>query len=152
MDSLDPLVLVDGVAIDDQEKILALSPTNISRIEVVNIPYKIGYMKYGGIVNIVSKKGDFAGIDLPNSGMFLNYAFLHDSCRCAITIPRTANRPDARNTLYWNPDVSITSGNVIHFSFATGDAPGRYAIVFQGIDARGTPFLQKKIIVVQSKP
>ncbi len=152
MDSLDPLVLVDGVAIDDQEKILALSPTNISRIEVVNIPYKIGYMKYGGIVNIVSKKGDFAGIDLPNSGMFLNYAFLHDSCRCAITIPRTANRPDARNTLYWNPDVSIISGNVIHFSFTTGDAPGRYAIVFQGIDARGTPFLQKKIIVVQSKP
>lgn len=152
MDSLDPLILVDGIAIDNPEKALAISPTNISRIEVVNIPYKIGFMKYGGIVNIVSKKGDFAGIDLPSSGMFLNYTFLHNNCRCAITAPHIANHPDARNTLYWNPDVAMTSGNMIHFSFTTGDAPGRYAIVLQGIDTRGMSFRQKEIIVVHSKP
>ncbi|MBE0650812.1 MAG: hypothetical protein IH595_08215, partial [Bacteroidales bacterium] len=142
MDSLDPLVLIDGVAIDDPEKVLALSPTNISRIDVVNIPYKIGDMKYSSIVNIVSKKGDFAGIDLPGSGMFLNYGFLHDNCPCAIMTPDSLNQPDTRNTLYWNPDVDLNSENEIHFSFTTADTPGKYAIVLQGIDADGKSFMK----------
>ena len=152
MDSLDALVLVDGVAINDPEKILALSPTNISRIEVVNIPYKIGFMKYGGIVNIVSKKGDFAGIDLPSSGMFLNYAFLNDDCQCAITKPDSVNKPDTRNTLYWNPDVNLNSGKELHFSFTTSDTPGNYVIILQGVYANGKLFMKKGIIVVKPKP
>jgi hypothetical protein len=149
---LRPLVLVDGVAIDNQEKILALSPSNISRIEVVNKPYVIGNMTYGGIVNFISIKGDFAGIDLPSSGMFLNYDFLHNNCRCAITTPDSIGQPDTRNTLYWNPDVSLNSGKEVHFSFITGDTPGKYAILIQGIDANGKPFSKKDIIVVKTKP
>ena len=152
--SIPPLVLVDGVAIDNPEKILALSPTNISRIEIVNIPYKIGDMKYSSVVNIVSKKGDFAGIDLPSSGIFLNYAFLHNNCRCDIVVPKSPNQPDARNTLYWNPDVQLntTYENQIHFSFRTADTPGKYAIVLQGVKSDGKPFFEKDIIVVKPKP
>lgn len=151
MSFLTPLVLVDGVAINSSEKILALSPKNISRIDVVNVPYKIGDMKYSGIVNIVSKKGDFAGIDLPNSGVFLNYAFLQNNCHCAITTHELKNHPDTRNTLYWNPDIHLNPGNEIHFSFKTADTPGKYAIVLQGISMNGQSFREKDIIVVKPK-
>ncbi len=146
---LQALVLVDGVAVDKPEKILALSPKNISRIEVVNKPYVIGGMKYGGIVNFISKKGDFAGIDLPHSGMFLNYRFLHNNCHCSITTPESLKQPDTRNTLYWNPDVTLTSEHEIHLSFTTPDTPGKYAIVLQGVDLDGKPFIKKDIIVVK---
>ncbi len=149
---LEPLVLVDWVAIDNPEKILAASPTNIARVEVINKPYVIGDMKYGGIISIITKKGDFAGIDLPKSGMFLNYAFLQDNCHCAITTPNSVNKPDTRNTLYWNPDLKLNSGIDFHFSFTTADTPGKYMIILQGIRPDGKPFVKHAVIVVKPKP
>jgi len=149
---LEPLVLVDWVAIDNPEKILAASPNNIARIEVINKPYVIGDMKYGGIISIITKKGDFAGIDLPSSGMFLNYAFLHDNCRCAINTPDSINKPDTRNTLYWNPNLKLNSGKEFHFSFTTGDTYGKYMIILQGIAPDGKPFVERAVIVVKPKP
>ncbi len=145
---LKPLLMVDGVAVDAPEKILAAPPRNIARIEVVNVPYVIGDMKFGGIVNIISKRGDFAGIDLPGAGMFLNYGFLHDTCHCAIRTPEAPEQPDARNTLFWDPDIRGISGKEIHFSFSTADTPGKYDIVIQGIDDEGNSFLKKQPIVV----
>ncbi len=152
MSYIEPLVLVDWVAIDNPEKILAASPTTISRIEVVNKPYVIGDMKYGGIISIITKKGDFAGIDLPRSGMFLNYAFLHDNCHCAITVRDSVDKPDTRITLYWNPDLKLNVGNEIHFSFTTADTPGKYIILLQGIGHDGKPFVKHVVIYVRPKP
>ncbi len=126
----DPLVLVDWVAIDKPEKILGLSPKNIDRIEVVNEPYIKGDMLYGGIVHIVSKDGYFANIDLPSTGLFIDYQFLTPPTHLVTSIPN--NLPDARNTLYWNPNVSTTE-KTITFQFQTADSPGRYQIVVQGI-------------------
>ena len=126
----DPLVLIDWVAIDKPEKILALSPKNIDRIEVVNEPYIKGDMLYGGIVHIVSKDGYFANIDLPSTGLFIDYQFLTKESQ----LPSTTQTklPDARNTLYWNPLV-VVSGKTQTFQFQTADSPGRYQIVIQGM-------------------
>ncbi len=84
MSIYDPLMLVDWVAVDDIEKILAMSPLDIDRIELVNTPYVKGNITYGGIISFVSKKNDFAGIDLPTSGTFVNYSFLEE---CTENIP-----------------------------------------------------------------
>lgn len=152
MNYLDPLVLVDYVAVDNPQKILTTNPANMDRVEVITKPYVIGDMEYGGIVNIISKKGDFAGIDLPSSGMFLNYAFLHNNCQCSITGPESENQPDTRTTLYWNPDVSMNSKHEIHFSFNTSGTPGKYIIVLQGVNSNGKPFMKQKVIEVRPKP
>ncbi|HDO26962.1 MAG TPA: hypothetical protein ENH02_02485 [Bacteroidetes bacterium] len=149
MEYLEPLVLVDWVAVDDPEKILAASPSNVARIEVVNKPYVIGDITYGGIVSIITKKNNFAGIDLPKSGMFLNYAFLHDNCHCTILTPQSPDKPDTRNTLYWNPDLDLNLGNEVHFSFTTADTPGKYTIIFQGIGHDGKIFVKRAIIDVK---
>ena len=71
----DPLVMIDWVAVSDNESILGTPTQSISRIELVNAPYIKGDMIYGGIISIISKKGDFAGIDLPRNGIFINYKF-----------------------------------------------------------------------------
>ncbi len=152
MNYLEPLVLIDYVAVDNPMRVLSIAPVNVDRVEVVNKPYVIGNMEYGGIVNIISKKGDFAGIDLPSSGMFLNYAFLHNNCQCSFTSPKSENQPDTRTTLYWNPDVSINSKHEIHFSFNTSGTPGKYIIVLQGVNSNGKPFMKQKVIEVRPKP
>jgi len=98
MELFDPLILVDWVAVDDPEKILAASPMSVSRIEIVNVPYVKGDILYGGIVSIVSRKGDFAGIDLPASGMFLNYLFLENEPSVNTVEAPGPDQPDTRNT------------------------------------------------------
>ncbi|MEP6645866.1 MAG: hypothetical protein ABJC12_02155 [Saprospiraceae bacterium] len=146
-----PLVLVDYVAVNNPEKILAATPASISRIEVVRLPYIKGDITYGGIVSIISKKGDFGGIDLPSSGIFLDYHFLSDSCHCNIPPEQSPNEPDARNTLYWNPDLQLGKNEAATFSFSTPDVPGKYRIWVKGIDSSGNVEMQSKAIVVRKQ-
>ena len=151
MEIYKPLVLLDLVAIDNPEKILSLSPQSISHIEVVNVPYIKGNITYGGIVSIFSKKGDFAGIDLPSSGIFLDYKFFSD---CTITgngESPTMNQPDCRNTLFWEPNISLNSANPVELSFKTADTPGKYTVLLRGLTDNGKLVSLKKSFVVQAK-
>jgi hypothetical protein len=133
----DPLILIDFVAVDDIDRILALSPRDISRIELVNAPYVKGQMMYGGIISFISKENDFAGVDLPSSGTFISYGFFStcDSFTAPGIVPE--NRPDGRNTVYWDPNI-LSSGTLKeNISFYAPDTPGVYLILLQGIDKSG---------------
>ncbi|MDO9512111.1 MAG: hypothetical protein Q7J34_10155 [Bacteroidales bacterium] len=147
----DPLVMVDQVAVDNPEKILAISPSNISRIEVVNEPYVKGNITYGGIISIVSKRGDFAGLDLPASGIFINYLFQAKDCKFSAYGPSLLHVPDARNTLYWNADLSLKKDNSTSFSFKTADTPGAFSIVLKAIKNDGSEISQTLLFEVIAK-
>jgi hypothetical protein len=158
----DPLVLVDWVAVDEPRKILAASPQNILRIEIVNEDYVKGDQTYGGIISFISKKGDFAGIDLPSAGLFVNYRFLSEN-QCLENFKITAsNQPDSRNTVLWNPSVKINNADISKAAstpsqlwkpaktdwknqagkivFTAPDTPGRYNVVFEGVTTNGEVF------------
>ena len=144
----DPLILVDLVAIDDPSKVLAISPTNISRIDVVNTLYIKGDQTYGGIINIITKNGDFGGIDLPSSGVFINYGFLADNSHYPGIYPLPIHCPDSRNTLYWEPQLRLNKNNSSKVSFTVSDTPGKYLIVLNGINSKGKTFRQASTIEV----
>jgi len=134
----DPLVMVDWVAVDEPTKLLAISPQNISRIEVVKDEYVKGGQTYGGIISILSKKGDFAGVDLPSAGIFINYQFLGEN-DCKSTIyDNVLSHPDSRNTILWKPGITIKPGNTQKYSFTAPDTPGKYNIVLEGMTSKGT--------------
>lgn len=149
MSFFDPLVMVDWVAMNDPAKILAIAPQNLARIEVVNQPYVKGDITYGGIVSIISKRGDFAGIDLPASGIFINYLFMADNGICTEKISGSPNIPDARNTLYWEPNLAVNAENRAGFSFTTPDTPGRYTVVMRGITRTGNTFRRTAVFEVK---
>lgn len=136
-----PLVMIDMVIIDDIDKILAISPQEVARIEVVTDPYVKGGFTYGGIINIISKKSDFAGIDLPSTGMFLSYRFLESTSDCAVPQAQTGN-PDARNTLIWKTSLTNEERRTGIVDFATSGLRCRYKVVFRAIDARGNLYSQ----------
>jgi len=139
---INPLTLVDLVAIDDPSRILSIPPASISRIEIVTGLYVKGDQTYGGIINIITKHGDFGGINLPSSGVFINYGFLSDSSRYPKTFTPLLHSPDTRNTLCWNPYFVINKGNRVMISFTTSDTPGRYLIILNGINTRGETLRQ----------
>lgn len=133
----EPLILVDWVAIDDPARILAISPQNVARIEIVNKIYVKGDQSYGGIISIISKQGDFAGIDLPSSSIFINYRFLSEpDPRQSINF-NLPHHPDSRNTLFWTTGRGINSGKPTEWKFTTSDSPGKYIVVFRGINQNG---------------
>lgn len=145
----DPLILIDWVAVSDIEKILAMNPLSIERIEIVNSLYVKGNIIYGGIVSFISRKNDFAGIDLPTSGTFVNYNFLE---KCSDSIPSGPfpnNIPDSRNTLYWNPALQTNEDGTADISFTAPDTPGRYNILLRTMSRTGDVTLTEKTIVVE---
>lgn len=141
LNNYEPLVLIDLVAVSDPAQVLAIPPSNISRIEVVNMLYVKGDQTYGGIINIISRRGDFAGIDLPSSGIFINYGFFASGNPESKTDP-LFHIPDTRNTLFWNPRFSINQVNTSDFKFIAPDTPGKYLIVLNGINSNGETYRQ----------
>jgi hypothetical protein len=137
MTIFNPLVLIDWVAVDDIERILAMTPADIEKIELVNAPYIKGSITYGGIISFVSKKNDYAGIDLPASGTFIHYQFLEACREGVITGPFPGNLPDPRNTLYWDPDLRFNEGGKAEILITAPDTPGRYVIVLSGLGSKG---------------
>ena len=137
LNNFDPLIMVDLVAIDDPSKVLNINPANISRIEVVNVLYAKGDVTFGGIINIISRHGDFAGIDLPSSGIFIKYGFLADEGQSRSTSQPPLNFPDARNTLFWEPELVLNQGHSSRVSFTASDTPGRYNVVLSGVNLKG---------------
>jgi hypothetical protein len=145
----EPLVLVDMVPVFDIDRVLALQPVKIDRIEVMSTPYVRGDIVFGGIVSLFSKKGDLAGIDLPSEGRFITYSMLnHDQVQVAADkgIQRV---PDFRNCLYWNPDLKLKGAEPTKISFRTVDNSGDYLIIVRSIDDTGKSSLSKLEITVK---
>lgn len=140
-----PLLMIDGVAIFDVEAVLAVSPRLIDRVEIVNAPYIRGNVTFGGIISLISKNNDLGYIDLPSSGLLVNYRMLDlplsDMLHQEILDPRL---PDLRNTLYWNPSVELKPETQQQISFRTADLKGDYEIRLRGFDSTGK-YLEQRV-------
>ncbi len=149
MSVYNPLVLVDWVVVEDIEKILAMPPDEIERVELVSAVYIKGSITYGGIISFFSKKNDFAGIDLPASGTFINYGFIEpapDSIKQGSLRPTI---PDSRNTIYWDPAFQTDGEGSAMVKFTAPDTPGRYHILLRAIMETGKVVVTVAMIEVK---
>jgi hypothetical protein len=139
----DPLVLIDMVAINDPNRILNILPEKIDRIETISSPYIKGGTTYGGIISIISKNKDYAGIDLPTSGVFLSFNFWSKNCSLVNDQVLLKNQPDLRNTLFWESGISLPVKGEKVLKVKTSDSVGEYLVVFRGLNSKGKTFMQK---------
>lgn len=141
LDFYAPLIMVDGVAIFDVDALLAISPRAVDRFEIINEPYIRGNVTFGGIINVVTKKGDLASIDLPTSGSLITYK-LFGKVQHKISGDKPEHRriPDSRNTLFWNADLSLDPGESKDLEFFTNDQEGNFQVLIRGYDMNGNYF------------
>ncbi len=136
-----PLVLLDYVPVFDADKILDLSPENITSIDIVNSLYFRGNLQYGGIINIISSLGDRAGVDLPRNSFF--FSFKTCESQQQITFPDydkdpgDTRIPDYRNCLFWAPNISVGAGDTVSLDFFSSDLQGDYMVIVRGITDDG---------------
>ena len=133
----EPLVLVDYVAVYNVDWILSINPKKVDRIEVIEKPYILGDLCYGGLIHIISVDRDFAGVNLPTSGRFFNYTMYTPADIYSCSRTENNRMPDVRNTLYWNPGVQLKEGKSENFTFYTADTPGEYIAIIESIDEKG---------------
>ena len=143
-----PLVMIDGIIINDLNVLADLNPERVEKVEVVKTPYLTGDRILHGIVNVITKTGDFSDISMPEYAVMLPYKVVEevpgfvapDYSDPKVMISRT---PDLRNTLYWNPLLKTDSSGKANLTFHTSDLPGNYNIYVHGISDSG------KIVVVR---
>jgi len=124
------LIMVDQIPVFDQDKLISIAPEKISRIDVINDVYVKGSMTYGGVINIVTREGDMAGIDLPTGSYFFDYLAIQPVNVPIERIPAPGDQvPDLRNTLLWIPDLVLERGMAEEIVFNAPAYPGEYVVL-----------------------
>ena len=140
----EAMVMLDGLTVRDFDFVMDLDPLLIESIDIVDNYYFIGSLKYAGLVNFVTYKGEFAQQEVPDYLLELAYnalqterEFYHPDYQ--VNSSKLERIPDYRTTLYWNPEVAISGDEKINLSFFTADDAGQYQIEINGISSSGQP-------------
>ena len=130
----DPLVLVDWIPVDEADRILALNPNRVEKIDMINQTYLHGGIIYGGLISIITRNLDFGGIEFPESGMYLNFDFFSES---SVNMNKDPENP-FMNTYGWIPDLQSLQQPI---EFIAPDTKGDYLLIIQGVDEQGEEVL-----------
>ncbi|KAA1246785.1 hypothetical protein [Aquimarina sp. RZ0] len=146
-----PLVIVDGIIIQDHTKIIEYDARKVKKITLSRDKHFLGEQIFEGILDFETIDGDFyktLDIDyikkfqlsktLPKKKYYNQYHGLNS---------KTDKTPDFRLQLLWEPDFKI---NTIEpsFDFFTSDNTGTYEIVMEGYSNTGQPVSLRELITV----
>ncbi|MEA3460329.1 MAG: hypothetical protein U9R49_00530 [Bacteroidota bacterium] len=146
----NPLIMIDHVSVFDHEALLALSPDKIERIDLINEVYLKGNVTFGGVLAIHSRKGDMAGIDLPEGSYFFDYQSFQPAVKPAEPAPVPDKRvPDTRNTIFWTEGLNLEQGSQKELSFRAPAHAGSYVILVRGILPDGQPYAASTSFLVE---
>jgi hypothetical protein len=149
-----PGLMIDGVIISDPSMIANLDPEIVEKIDAVKERYFVGDYMFFGIVNVITKAGNFSCVTLPDYAVRIPYRVL-DPVSSFISPDyssgdmKNSRIPDSRNTLYWNPSVRPGKDGKAVVDFWTSDTASDYLINIEGITPEGKTVSLRKIIRVQ---
>ena len=146
-----PLMFIDGVVVNDPAVIAGLDPEKVEKIDAVKDLYLVGDYMFFGIVNVITKAGDYSLVTLPDYAVRLKYRVVEPvrtfhAPDYSSAEMKQSRIPDFRNTLYWNPSVKPGDDGKIRVEFWSGDVKGDYEVNVQGVNPEGKPVSIRKII------
>jgi len=138
----NPLVLLDGVPVFEMNKIIAYDPLKVQKLEVVAQKYHLGTLTSEGILSFTTYKGNLEGFTLDPKDIVLDYEGLQSqrifySPQYETENEKLSRIPDFRELLFWTPELNTDFKGKGEFSFYTGDIPGRYLVLVQGLSSNG---------------
>ncbi|WP_162996633.1 hypothetical protein [Mucilaginibacter celer] len=138
----DPLVLLDDVPVFNIDKVMAIDPLKIRKLEDVPYRYYWGPSVHEGILSFTTYKGDLGGVEMDPHAVVLDYEGLQlqrEFYSPAYDTDATGKSrlPDFRTTLYWAPDINTVPEQKSEVSFYTSDIAGKYIGIIQGITPSG---------------
>ena len=137
-----PLVIVDGIPVNDHDEIFNYDPLSVEQINLYYGPFNMGGARFDGIIELITYNRLHQGLYLNKSTQLINYESpqsplrLHELDYTDID-DRNSRIPDARHTLLWNPEIKTDGKNSIKLPFDTSDFIGEFQVTVEGITIDG---------------
>lgn len=132
------LVLLDGVPVTDQSKILDMDPLLVHRIEIYDNIYSIGNVYFEGIANFITYKGDMAGFEFGDDVKILPYkGALYPMAYTGSSIKEGDPFPDYRETIYWHPLMEMGGDESKEIRCIAPLYGGKFEIILEGVTSEG---------------
>jgi len=150
INSLKPLILVDGIFVENNDDLLYYNCDNIKKITIVRGQYLYGSKLFDGIIDVETFLKDFKS---SVKGDFIKEVTIKKPIRVkAYHQPDYSNNktnriPDYRRQLLWNPNISLTN-KALSFSTYASDNTGTFEVLLQGYDANGKPITTNSYFTV----
>jgi hypothetical protein len=147
-----PLVLMDGLLIQDIDELFEYRASNIYKICIINSGYNYGNQVFNGLISFITKKQDYETKIKGNYILRTNLALpLLKKKYFSPNYSDTSKEdriPDYRYQLLWLPEL-ICSNNENLISFFTSDKTGTFEIAIEGFSKEGNPLSIKEYIEVK---
>lgn len=148
---LPPLVLMDGMLVQNNNEVLNYNAREIKSIRVVPQPYRYGPKVYSGIIAIETKTGNFVPklskdyVEKIKLSPAIKEKQRYTPDYTNITLSRI---PDYRVQLLWEPALKLKNQNY-STDFYASDVEGVYEIVLKGYTTAGDFISTSKFISVE---
>ena len=134
------LMMLDGVPVFDQQKILDYDPLLVESIHIYPYTTFIGSRTFEGIVNFVTYKHTLPGFTFGNNVRVIDFQGV--SWPLAFTgapLLGETDYPDYRQTIYWHPLLELAPGEKREIPCKIPDYKGHFRIVVEGMTVDGVP-------------
>lgn len=150
--TLPPLVVVDGLILEDLNDFFTYNPKNLYKANVVYGIYFYGSKSFNGLVSFTTKNGDY---ESKLKGSFLLKPELlrpvskKEYFQPDYSITKNTRIPDYRHQLLWLPNADLSDANAA-IKFYTSDVSGKFEIILEGFSGKGAPVYIKDLIEVKN--
>lgn len=138
----NPLVLLDGIPIFRINTIMEYDPAKVELLDVITKKYFYGPLSFPGVASYFTYNGDYPDLIIDERALVLDYEGLLWQREFFSPVYETKEQqlsrlPDARNLLYWSPNVTTDTEGKGKIEFYTSDQPGSYVVQIQGLNKDG---------------
>jgi len=138
----EPAIFLDGVYVDDINKIMGLGSDKILKIDVIETERTFGDLVFYGVISIITKSNEILKTKPTSSSLRIKNDLTNSSKSFVAINPNTIkdmHTPFFRQLLYWNPNLELKGSDQTNLEFYTSDNIGNYTLKVVGISEDGTP-------------
>jgi len=136
-----PAIFLDGVFVDDVNKILVLGSEQIKKIDVFEVERAFGDLVFSGVISIVTKSNEILNTKPALHSLRLKNDRVNTGGSLVTISPdQILNKdlPIFKQLLYWNPNLELKGKNTANIEFYTSDNAANYMIQIDGISEDGS--------------
>ena len=144
------LVVVDGIAIFDHERLLQYDPLKVRSVSIYTNRYIIGSDVFDGMAKFNTYTGNYPGLILGKNSLIIDFQGVQYPSRFTGNLKEADdNLPDIRSLLYWDPLVAFMPGESREIVIKTPSISGTYAILVEGVTSGGRAVIHRSEFTVE---
>ena len=138
--TMPTLMLLDGVPVFDQQKIMDYDPLLVESIHIYPQTYYIGSRSYEGIANFLTYKHNLPGFQFGGNVRVVDFQGVSwPTSFTGQALRDEEGYPDYRQTIYWHPLLMLAPGQTLVIPCKLPDYKGAFKVWLEGLSADGTP-------------